>query len=90
MMKMAFGACIALAVASAAFAQTRVIDGDTLEIAGTIYRLNGVDAPEHGQKCGDWNCGSAATEALVEITKGRDVTCDALSEDGYGRVIATC
>jgi hypothetical protein len=67
-----------------------VVDGDTLELDGTIYRLNGIDAPEHGQLCGDWNCGSDATDALVEIVKGREVTCDPISEDGYGRVIATC
>jgi endonuclease YncB( thermonuclease family) len=67
-----------------------VVDGDTLELDGTIYRLNGIDAPEHGQLCGDWNCGSDATDTLVEIVKGRQVTCDPISEDGYGRVIATC
>ena len=39
-----------------ALAETRVIDGDTLDIDGTIYHLNGIDAPEHGQKCGQWCC----------------------------------
>lgn len=71
-------------------AETRVVDGDTLEVDGTIYRLNGIDAPEHGQSCGDWRCGQAATEALVDIVKGKDITCDAIEEDGYGRVVATC
>ena len=80
----------AIALATPSGAQTRVVDGDTLEMDGTIYRLNGIDAPEHGQRCGDWNCGSDATDALVEIVKGREVTCDPISEDGYGRVIATC
>ena len=79
-----------IALATSSGAQTRVVDGDTLELDGTIYRLNGIDAPEHGQRCGDWNCGSDATDALVEIVKGREVTCDPISEDGYGRVIATC
>ena len=37
-----------------AAAQTRVIDGDTLELGGTVYRLNGIDAPEFGQTCGRW------------------------------------
>lgn len=76
--------------AAPAGAQTRVVDGDTLEIGGTIYRLNGIDAPEHGQKCGTWDCGAEATDALVEMVKGRRVTCDPISKDGYGRVIATC
>jgi endonuclease YncB( thermonuclease family) len=80
----------AIALAAPSGAQTRVVDGDTLELDGTVYRLNGIDAPEHGQRCGDWNCGSDATDALVEIVKGREVTCDPISEDGYGRVIATC
>lgn len=77
-------------VSTASIAQIRVVDGDTLEVGGTKYRLNGIDAPEHGQKCGDWSCGSDATDALVEIVKGRTVTCEAITEDGYGRVIATC
>ena len=73
-----------------AYGGPRVVDGDTLELNGTIYRLNGIDAPEHGQTCGDWACGVAATNALAEMVKGRDVTCDPISEDGYGRIIATC
>lgn len=81
---------VAFACATTVGAQPRVIDGDTLELDGTVYRLNGIDAPEHGQFCGDWNCGSEATDALVEIVKGREVTCDPIAEDGYGRVIATC
>ncbi|MEL7344082.1 MAG: thermonuclease family protein [Pseudomonadota bacterium] len=67
-----------------------MVDGDTLEIDGTIYRLNGIDAPEHGQRCGDWACGSDATNALADLVKGRDVTCQPIAQDRYGRVIATC
>lgn len=81
---------ISILLPAAATADIRVVDGDTLEVDGTIYRLNGIDAPEHGQKCGDWACGVAATNALAEMVKGRDVSCDPISEDGYGRVIATC
>lgn len=79
--------CLAAATASA---ETRVVDGDTLKIGATTYRLNGVDAPEHGQRCGTWDCGAEATDTLVEITKGRDITCDPVGQDGYGRIIATC
>ena len=81
---------IMAAWAGLAHAEARVVDGDTLEIEGVTYRLNGIDAPEHGQTCGDWKCGADATEALVELVKGRVVTCDPISEDGYGRTIATC
>lgn len=84
-------AAIALAlIAPQVLAETRVVDGDTLELDGTVYRLNGIDAPEHGQTCGKWNCGAQATDTLVEIVKGREVSCDPIGEDGYGRVIATC
>ncbi len=83
-------AILLLFAASSALAETRVIDGDTLEIDGVTYRLNGIDAPEHGQRCGDWNCGAEATLALAELVRGHDVVCQALSKDRYGRVIATC
>ncbi|MCV6593753.1 MAG: thermonuclease family protein [Silicimonas sp.] len=72
------------------FPEPRILDGDTLELGGVIYRLNGIDAPEQGQRCGDWNCGSAATDALVDIVKGRDIACTPRAKDAYGRVIATC
>lgn len=80
---------IALSVSSAA-AEVRVVDGDTLEMDGVVYRLNGIDAPEHGQKCGNWDCGTAATRGLADLVSGASVTCERVSEDGYGRVIATC
>jgi len=83
-------AVFATFLAMAAFADTKVVDGDTLEIDGTVYRLNGIDAPEHGQLCGAWPCGQDATAALVEIVNGREVVCEAIGNDGYGRVIATC
>lgn len=83
-------AALLVALGFSTNAQSRVVDGDTLELNGTIYRLNGIDAPEHGQRCGDWACGAAATDALTEIIKGREVTCEAIERDIYGRVIATC
>ena len=71
-------------------ADVRVVDGDTLEMDGVVYRLNGIDAPEHGQRCGNWNCGADATEALADLVRGREVRCERIDEDGYGRIIATC
>ena len=68
----------------------RIADGDTIEIGGTTFRQNGIDAPEYGQRCGKWKCGEAATDELERLIHGRTVACDPISQDGYGRTIATC
>lgn len=81
---------LAIGFASSALAEPRVIDGDTLELDGTIYRLNGIDAPEHGQTCGNWQCGQDATQGLVDLVASKSVRCEPILQDGYGRVIATC
>lgn len=75
-------------------ADVRVIDGDTIEQNAVVYRIEGIDAPEVGQKCpspsGDWECGKAATAAPAELIEGQEVYCDDLGEDGYGRTIGRC
>ena len=74
----------------------RVVDGDTLEIAGVRIRLEGIDAPERGQRCsrawwpGKWQCGRAATRALKSLTRGQDVRCESRGQDKYGRMIGVC
>lgn len=84
----------ALLAANPAKAEVRVIDGDTLEVAGQITRLNGIDAPEVGQSCasprGAWSCGKEAATELLALVEGQDVRCDHLDTDRYERVIATC
>ena len=50
----------------------RIIDGDTVEHAGTRYRLAGIDAPESGQVGLDargrrYDAGAAATNALSQF-----------------------
>ncbi|PLS22361.1 thermonuclease family protein [Neptunicoccus cionae] len=88
---------IALACLSAPVAADtlRIVDGDTLDLGGIRYRINGIDAPEAGQKCKagsgkDWACGTAATERLFALTRGKTVTCQELATDGYGRIVARC
>ena len=72
----------------------RVIDGDTLVIGSQVIRINGIDAPEDNQNCGDhdggsWSCGASATAALRQLSAGR-IQCEGDEFDTYQRLIATC
>ena len=66
------------ASASAQEGPARVIDGDTLDIAGERIRLHGIDAPEKDQTCSidgqKWACGVAAWGYLVQLLAGQIVT----------------
>lgn len=85
-----------LTVSSTAGADTvRVVDGDTLDIGATRYRLHGIDTPEPGQRCagvdgGQWPCGNDATKHLESFVRGKHVTCDNRGVDDYNRVISVC
>ncbi|MGO7175374.1 thermonuclease family protein [Rhizobium ruizarguesonis] len=75
--------------------QVRVVDGDTLEVAGVVYRMHGIDAPEAGQTCksadgGLWQCGKEAIASLEGLALGNDVNCDNRGVDLYGRTIGVC
>ncbi|WP_422365800.1 thermonuclease family protein [Pelagibius sp.] len=62
----------------------RIIDGDSLEVAGRVFDLPGIDAPELDQRCRrkerDYPCGSLAQAALMDLTAGVDVVCRRLSD----------
>jgi endonuclease YncB( thermonuclease family) len=73
----------------------RVIDGDTIEVAGHHVRLEGIDAPETAQTCGasgsgTWACGKAAAEALEKLLGAQTVTCDRRGLDKYGSTLGVC
>lgn len=70
-------------VGHAAAAAPVVRDGDTIQIDGTTWRLDGIDAPEFDQTCIDdhadpWTCGIEARDRVVELIGKRTVRCDDL------------
>jgi endonuclease YncB( thermonuclease family) len=73
-----------------------VIDGDTIDIAGTRVRFNGIDAPESAQLCRNakgknYRCGQAAAKALdAWLAKSRPVACTFIEWDRYGRFVGDC
>lgn len=67
-----------------------VQDGDTLSINGETIRLEGIDAFELSQTCGEMTCGTDARDELVKLTEGTVVTCDDVGRDTYDRVLGLC
>ncbi len=75
--------------------QASVIDGDTIEIHGMRIRLWGIDAPESTQLCRGadsdlYRCGAKAANDLDAFIAQRPVSCKPVSQDQYGRTVATC
>ncbi len=74
----------------------RIIDADTVEVAGERIRLNGIDAPETKQQCRDaqnrrYRCGQAATEQLRRRVGGQPIQCALQAgRDRYGRALGIC
>jgi endonuclease YncB( thermonuclease family) len=70
-----------LSLSAAAAAEVVIHDGDTLTLDGTIYRLDGIDAPELDQNCTDKEgttipCGVIAPDRLMDSIGKRSVICD--------------
>ena len=73
----------------------QVVDGDSLRSGDRDIRLHGIDAPEYRQSCRDkddteYFCGKQAANALRGLVKGKDISCDSVETDRYGRVVAVC
>ena len=73
-------------------ASAQAIDGNTIKMNGTTWRLWGIDAPELGQRCypDGWPAGLEAARALAAIIEQRPVTCEPSSLDRDGRTVALC
>jgi endonuclease YncB( thermonuclease family) len=74
-----------------------VVDGDSLRPRDSSHdvRLEGIDAPELGQRCQDaravdYACGRKARNHLRQLAAGKDVTCRTNDVDRYQRSISVC
>src|SRR5689334_19240715 len=67
---------------SEVYGYARIIDGDTIDVAGIRIRLHGIDAPEIRQTCTaggqKYRCGEQATTALAGLIGANAVRCDPL------------
>ncbi len=72
----------------------KVVDGDTLEVAGRRFNLYGADAPELGQTCRWPNktipCGDVSRTALMDLVVGVKVICKPQWKDPDGGWLAYC
>ena len=73
----------------------RVVDADTLEVAGQKVRLQGIDAPESAQSCRRatgqrYRCGASATQALRTRIGTGAVVCKIEGRDRYNRALGIC
>jgi endonuclease YncB( thermonuclease family) len=75
--------------------RAHVIDGDSLNVAGTPIRVFGIDAPEWRQRCRAadghlYRCGRWAFRALAQRLRSAPVRCVPLARDRFARLVATC
>jgi endonuclease YncB( thermonuclease family) len=71
---------------ASASGSARIKDADTIEVAGKIFRLHGIDSPEFDQACLDaegslYSCGAVAAQELQKFIADRVVRCDDLNPD---------
>jgi endonuclease YncB( thermonuclease family) len=88
--------CLVGAPAQAVEGAARVLDGQTLEIAGQRFHLQGVVAPALDQVCHrvgkPYPCGQVARAELWELIGGRDAVCTPVADAAVanGAAPATC
>ncbi len=63
----------------------RVRDADTIVVAGTPVRLNGIDAPENSTRVG-----KDATNFMKRLLRGETVACSLNGERTYDRWVGVC
>lgn len=73
----------------------RVIDALTLEVGGTVMRLQGIAAPRPGESCTirgavQPDCGALAATQLMDLTFGATVNCTAFGPVQEGARPARC
>ena len=72
----------------------RVVDGDTIHINKTKYRLHGIDAPEINQQCKvngkSYACGLQSKKFLESLAQGKEIICKQKDIDRYKRIVAVC
>lgn len=100
-MKAALALFLALTITLPAAAQTpqivgkaRVIDANSIDIAGQRIGLFGIDAPDAKQTClaagRRYDCGRNAGFALSQIVGRHWVYCHEKGRDGNGAILAVC
>ena len=76
-------------------ADVKVSDGDSLVMQGKRIRLQGIDAPEYHQTCGDakgfdYPCGQKALVFMQHLVAHKKVFCKKIAEDIYKRDLSEC
>lgn len=72
-----------------------VVDGDTVRINKQKVRLEAIDAPELKQTCYNgkrqqYACGQESKWHLIKLVKGKQIECELVGLDKYGRNLGYC
>ena len=73
------------AIAREVSGTARVRDADTIVVAGTPVRLNGIDAPENSTRAG-----RNATNFMKRLLRGETVACSLNGQKTYDRWVGVC